>query len=199
MDGPVVVVGSGIVGVSIALELRERKAEVILVAPDSDPVVGAMPTGSARLTAAFVEHDPPSWFEIDALRAEAKRLVEGLPAGHPERGVLVGGSSTNLCRVTPEEIVPGVPQVLGLGRLERAFAVLATFTAAELVAKRSVNLRRARILTAGAALAEAVLIRYGLERLEVSDASLREGAILAAWMAGDAWPDRLPQLVAGVP
>ena len=34
MDGPVVVVGSGIVGVSIALELQERKAEVILVDRD---------------------------------------------------------------------------------------------------------------------------------------------------------------------
>ncbi|MEO7118751.1 MAG: hypothetical protein ABIZ34_07250 [Candidatus Limnocylindrales bacterium] len=181
----------------LVMDIGGGSTEIILAGPGADPVVGAMPTGSARLTAAFVEHDPPSWFEINSLRAEAKRLVDGLPGGHPERGVLVGGSSTNLCRVTPEDAA-GEPSTITRGRLERAFAVLATLPADELVTRYSVNARRARILAAGAALAEAVLLRYDLERLEVSDASLREGAIIAGWLAGDAWQERLADLVARV-
>jgi hypothetical protein len=33
--------------------------------------------------------------------------------------------------------------------------------------------------------------------VEVSEASLRDGAILAAAMAGDAWPEHLAELVRG--
>jgi len=50
MDGPVVVVGSGIVGVSIALELRERQTEVILVDRDIEPQ-GASAFSFASVTA----------------------------------------------------------------------------------------------------------------------------------------------------
>ncbi len=178
----------------LVMDIGGGSTEIILAAPGSDPLVGAIPTGSSRLTSALVEHDPPSWFEINSLRAEAKRLLDGMPAGHPERGVLVGGSGTNLCRLMRVESA-----VLDRDRLEKAFAALASTPAAELVATRGVNLRRARQLAAGAAMAEAVLLRYELERLEVSDASLREGAILAAWLVDDAWPERLSELVAGNP
>lgn len=59
--------------------------------------------------------------------------------------------------------------------------------------------RRLRQRAAGAALVEAVLARYRLPRLEVSEASLREGAIRAVDAAGSGWLDALPRLVAGDP
>ncbi|MEJ7753539.1 MAG: hypothetical protein WKF46_11400, partial [Candidatus Limnocylindrales bacterium] len=57
-----------------------------------------------------------------------------------------------------------------------------------LVVRFAVNRRRAGQLTAGAALVEALMERYGVARAEISSASLREGAILAVAEAGDSWP-----------
>ena len=180
----------------LVLDVGGGSTEVIVVAPGRDPMVGALPTGSARLSASLVAHDPPTWFEINALRAEARRLVASLPSDQPERGVVVGGSSTNLWRLVPEEPWPGA---LTPGGLERAFAILAAHPAEDLVATYAISRRRAQQLAAGAALVEAVLARYGLHRLEVSTASLREGAILAAHTAGDGWPQQLRDMVRAEP
>ena len=46
---------------------------------------------------------------------------------------------------------------------------------------------RARLLPAGAALMLAFMERYELETVEVSEASMREGAVLAIRHAGPAW------------
>jgi exopolyphosphatase/pppGpp-phosphohydrolase len=79
--------------------------------------------------------------------------------------------------------------------LERVLEVVAGSPADELVRRHGVNRRRASQLAAGAALMEALLVRYGLSAAAVSPASLRDGAILAATVAGDLWPDRLVELV----
>jgi exopolyphosphatase/pppGpp-phosphohydrolase len=52
-------------------------------------------------------------------------------------------------------------------------------------------------MAAGASLIEATLDCYNLERLEASDASLREGALVARMLAGAAWRDDLIDLVTG--
>jgi exopolyphosphatase/pppGpp-phosphohydrolase len=195
-------------GSLLVLDVGGGSTEMVIAMPGHDPVVGVLPTGSARLTAAMVGHDPPTWSEIDALRAEARRLVAALPDGTSERGVLVGGSSTNLLRVSPE-VVPrvsidsapgaslGSPTagIIDSSTLERIFEVLASRTADDLVASTAINAMRAPQLAAGAALVEAVLDRYGFGRWEVSAASLRDGAILAAEQMGEDWLDHLPALV----
>jgi exopolyphosphatase/pppGpp-phosphohydrolase len=58
---------------------------------------------------------------------------------------------------------------------------------------------RARLLPAGAALVLAFMERYELQSVEVSEASLREGAVLALRHAGPAWRSRLTALTAGWP
>ena len=51
-------------------------------------------------------------------------------------------------------------------------------------------------MAAGASLIEATLDGYDLPHVETSDGSLREGAILAWRVAGDAWRERIIALVA---
>ena len=58
---------------------------------------------------------------------------------------------------------------------------------------------RARLLPAGAALMLAFMERYELDEVEVSGASLREGAVLAVRQAGPDWRSRLTALTAGWP
>jgi exopolyphosphatase/pppGpp-phosphohydrolase len=69
---------------------------------------------------------------------------------------------------------------------------------AEMAARRhAIKPVRTRILPAGAVIVDAILRRYGLDSMRVSEAGIREGAILAEAHAGSAWRDRLPQLAHG--
>lgn len=171
-------------------------SEIILVAPGRDAVVGGLPTGSARLTRAFVQHDPPTWFEVNGLRAEAARLVDGLPAGRPERCVMVGGTASNLGRLLR---AGERSATLSSGQVAGLFELLSRDVSTDLVDRFGVNLRRAGLLAAGAALTEALMMRYELDSVDISEVSLREGAIMAGALAGDEWLERLSELCVAEP
>jgi exopolyphosphatase/pppGpp-phosphohydrolase len=180
----------------LVVDVGGGSSELIVFAPGRDSVVGALPTGSSRLSKQFVSHDPPTWFEINALRAEAVRLVQSVPTTgvelHPARGIGVGGSATNLAHLPGSPLVPGA---LDRAMLDRIFSILAAQNAQELSTAFDVSLRRAKQLAAGAALLEAVIAHYDLHHLDVSTASLREGAVIAAQHGPD-WLQQLPSLIA---
>jgi exopolyphosphatase/pppGpp-phosphohydrolase len=46
---------------------------------------------------------------------------------------------------------------------------------------------------------DALMRRYGVARVTVSEAGMREGAILVADHVGRSWRDRLPELAHGWP
>jgi len=177
----------------LVLDIGGGSTQLMVAAPDADPVVGTLATGSARLAEAVVDHDPPTSSEIGALRAEAMRLFAEMPQARPARAVVAGGTGTNTNRLLGR-IRLGI---LEAGLLERAMTELAHQPAGMAAARTGLSERRVRQLPAGIALVEAALSRYGLSRIATSDASLREGAIQAAARAGDAWPDRLSSLIAG--
>ena len=175
----------------LVLDIGGGSTELIVAAPDQDPVVGALPTGSSRLASMFVEHDPPAWSEIGALRSEAIRLFVDMPHARPARGIVAGGTGTNTNRLLGRIRLGSLDRTL----LERAMSTIATHPASELAASSGLSERRVRQLAAGIALVEATISRYGLPRMATSDASLREGAIHAAARAGDAWPEQLSSLI----
>jgi exopolyphosphatase/pppGpp-phosphohydrolase len=183
---------------TLVLDIGGGSSELVIVEPGADPVVGVLPVGSARLTAAHVEDDPPTEPEVEALRAEASHLVAGMPAGRPERGIVVGGSGSNLLHLVSKFDGPteGVDRI-DRERARRAVDIVMSRPSAQLAA--DVGLREGRILqmAAGASLIEAALDCYQLDHLQASDASLREGAILARHLAGEEWRASLGSLVVG--
>jgi exopolyphosphatase/guanosine-5'-triphosphate,3'-diphosphate pyrophosphatase len=169
-------------------------SEVVFVGPKEPAHAGGIKVGSARLTAQYVEHDPPTSDEISALRRAARRAVARAPEGHPRELIAVGGTATNLLRVLP---AAALDRTLTADRLDEAMETLATEPSAVAAERHAVNLVRARILPAGAAILEALLRRYDLDRLSVSDAGIREGTIEAVDAGGRTWRRRLPVLAEG--
>jgi exopolyphosphatase/guanosine-5'-triphosphate,3'-diphosphate pyrophosphatase len=169
-------------------------SEMVVIGPGRDPVAGGLRVGSARLTASIVRHDPPTEAEIARLRAESRHRLASAPPGRPSIMVAVGGTSTNLLRVVP---AAQADRTLTRRHLEQAMAVLATEPAAEAARHHGTSVKRARMLPAGAAILEALLEHYDLDSLLVSDAGVREGAILVVAHAGAAWRDQLPWLAHG--
>ena len=183
----------------MVLDIGGGSTEVVLLEPGADPVVGVIPVGSARLTAQHVEDDPPTEAEVVELRAESHHLFSSLPTGHPRRGVVVGGSGTNLLRLTSEEGDEDAPDsgLIDTTRTARAIAIVMSRSSSELVETYGLRERRIRQMAAGASLIEAALDCYNLDALTASDVSLREGIIIAREQAGDVWREHLAALVSG--
>jgi exopolyphosphatase/guanosine-5'-triphosphate,3'-diphosphate pyrophosphatase len=192
--------GESISEPTIVLDIGGGSSEVVLLEPDADPVVGVVPVGSARLTAQHVEDDPPTEQEVLELRAEAHHLFSSLPTGHPRRGIVVGGSGTNLIRLTTREGDENAPddELIDTERTGQAIEIVMGRPSAELVEAYGLRERRVRQMAAGASLIEAALDCYNLDVFEASDASLREGIISARRLAGERWRERLTGLVSGL-
>lgn len=191
--------GAAVTEPLLVLDIGGGSSEIVLLEPGADPVVGVMPVGSARLTAQHVEDDPPTADEIAALRAESHHLLSGMPVGHPRRGIVVGGSGTNLIRLTSDEADEERDDAVAIDKAltARAIKIVMARPSHELVEEYGLRERRILQMAAGASLIEATLDCYNLDQLEASDASLREGVLMARTLSGAAWRDDLTALVTG--
>jgi exopolyphosphatase/pppGpp-phosphohydrolase len=169
---------------SLVVDIGGGSSEVIVAEPGRELRVTSLPTGSSRLSMPGMP-DPPTPAVIEALRGSARGAVASLDPANPGEAVFVGGTATNLAKLAP----------LSMIGLDEARELLSRMTAEQISEAYGVNLRRARQLPAGAALVEALLRHYGLEQGAASDASLRDGAILAFDALGHGWPARLSDYV----
>ena len=172
------------------VDIGGGSTEAAIHVPGSELDVIPLPLGSARLTNAIVAHDPPTLDELSELMAAARDIVDG--AVWPEhagvtvrRVIFVGGTATNVARLG----------VLDRAHLNEDMSTLAQMTADQVVEEFLVRPRRARQLAAGVAIVSALLDRFLLGQAEVSEASLRDGAIIAALLRGDKWLSALPELI----
>jgi len=175
--------GRTVDGVLLVMDVGGGSSEVILVSPGMAPVVGAFPVGSARLSDVVVTHDPPTHAEIAELQEQARALVRSLPPGSPVLGIVSGGSGTNISRLLGRERTTRVT----VDDLTTALGLLESRPAAELALETGLTERRVRQLAAGVSLVGALMDRYGLAVTEVSDAGLREGALLLGARFGADW------------
>ncbi len=179
---------------TLIVDIGGGSSEFCVVGPTERPRAAGLKLGSNRLTARHVSGDPPTRAEVEAMVAEALSLLADAPDTTPAEIVAVGGTASNLLKVVPEA---SIDLVLTRARITEAMDILEHETAAEAVERHLVKPIRAAILPAGAAIMDALLTRYGMSRIRVSDAGIREGAILVVDHVGVAWRDRLPDLAHG--
>ena len=153
----------------LVVDIGGGSSEVIHHRAGSDLQVASLPTGSASLTMELVRNDPPTDEEVGRLRRRAAEHVAGLPELAVERAIFCGGTPTKLGFFGP----------LSRPTLERVFDLARSLPAGTIASRHGLQLRRAQQLAAGAALVEALLARHRLASAEVSEASLRDGLILA--------------------
>ncbi len=179
---------------TLVVDVGGGSSELCVVDSARPPRAVGLRLGSARLTDRFVTHDPPTRAEVAAMRAIALEAVHGALAASPAEIVAVGGTASNLRKVL---VASGSEQTLSRDAIAEALAILGAQPAAQAAERYLIRPNRARILAAGAAILDAILERYDVQSLRVSEAGIREGTILAVDHAGAAWRDRLPQLAHG--
>lgn len=169
-------------------------SEFVVVGPGRRARAFGMRIGGARLTERIGTGDPPSTDDVAGLRAAARELLAEAPDASIHRLVAVGGTASNLLRVLPST---ALDRTLTPRRLAEAMDVLMSEPSPLAAEHHLIHPVRARILPAGAAIMEAILARYGLARVTVSEAGIREGTAFALAHAGAGWRDRLESLAHG--
>jgi exopolyphosphatase/pppGpp-phosphohydrolase len=178
----------------LVVDVGGGSSEFCMVASDGRARASGLRVGSSRLTDALVTHDPPTETEIETLRDVAHVAIEEAPEASPSEIVAVGGTASNLVKVLH---ATGVDRTLTRERIGEAIRIIASEPAALAPERHLVNPLRAHLLPAGGAILEAILDRYGLESITVSDSGVREGTVRVVEHAGPAWRDRLCELARG--
>jgi exopolyphosphatase/guanosine-5'-triphosphate,3'-diphosphate pyrophosphatase len=173
---------------TLVVDIGGGSSEFCVVHPGERPRATGLRLGASSLTDRHVTHDPPTAEEFAAMTADATAAIAAAPAANPAEIVAVGGTASNLVKLVP---VAGIEQWLSRDRIAAATAELRQRPAAAVAEHFLVNPRRAGLLPGGIAIVTAILDRYGLDRIRVSEAGIREGTILAVAHAGPAWRDRL--------
>jgi exopolyphosphatase/pppGpp-phosphohydrolase len=179
---------------TVAVDIGGGSSEFCVVAPGEVARAAGLPLGSGRLTGRHVRSDPPTSVEIAGLRAAAEEVLRRAPSARPTDLLAVGGTAANVAKLAS---VDGPVSVLTREAIAEVIATTTQAPAAEISARFAVNPKRGPLLPAGAVIIEALMRRYDVERVRVSDAGIREGAVLVADHAGRAWRDRLPALAHG--
>jgi exopolyphosphatase / guanosine-5'-triphosphate,3'-diphosphate pyrophosphatase len=186
--------GQPVADETLVIDVGGGSSEFCIVRPDGPPRAAGLRLGAARLTDRHATHDPPTADELLDMLEDARRLVASAPPADPKEIVAVGGTVSNLLKVIRYGQSEGR---LSRDETARALTLLAAEPAALSARRHAIKPARARILPAGAVIVDAILRHYGMDSLRVSEAGIREGAILAASHAGHAWRDRLPVLAHG--
>lgn len=179
---------------TLIVDIGGGSSEFCIVGPTKPPHAVGLRLGGASLTARHVGGDPPTRDEVEAMVVEARANLDGAPESATLEIVAVGGTASNLLKLVPDALRDGI---LTTARVAEARRILERETAAQVAARYLVKPVRARLLPAGAAIMEALFTRYGVGEVRVSEAGIREGAILAVDHVGGAWRERLSELAQG--
>ena len=179
---------------TLVIDIGGGSSEFCAVAPGRSPRAAGLRIGSNQLSMRYVTSDPVTRQALDAMRVAADEILVGALASEPTDLVAVGGTATNLLKVTS---AGAVDPILSRARIAEALDTLTAEPAGTTAERSGINPKRALLLPAGAVIADALMRRYEVDAVRVSEASLREGAILVADHAGRAWRDRLPELAHG--
>ncbi|HEY4754087.1 MAG TPA: hypothetical protein VIH37_12440, partial [Candidatus Limnocylindrales bacterium] len=186
--------GSPVGGELLLVDIGGGSSEFVVIGPGRQTRAMGLQLGAAQLTRQLVRSDPPLLAEIEALRIEVARRLGDMPQASPVEIVAVGGTASNLLRLLP---TTAIDRSLTRRRIAVALAMLTVERSGEAATRHIIRPERARLLPAGAIIVDAVLERYGADRLRVSETGIREGAILSAVHSGAAWRDRLAATALG--
>jgi exopolyphosphatase/guanosine-5'-triphosphate,3'-diphosphate pyrophosphatase len=141
----------------------------------------SLPMGSVRLTERHVHHDPAQDGEVDAIVAEVRQHLQGVPLAGAATLVGVAGTVTSLAAMalSMASYDPALVHGYELSRttLEDQVSNLRRSTQVQREQMVGLDPRRADVIMAGAAILLEILRATGLPHLVVSDRGIRWGLL----------------------
>jgi exopolyphosphatase/guanosine-5'-triphosphate,3'-diphosphate pyrophosphatase len=167
---------------SVVIDLGGGSLQITPIRHGEPMTAASLPLGTARTTARFLRHDPPTTLELSALRGEVRRLVDGVLPPAAEGGVLVGlgGTIRTLARI--QRATGRGAKRIHAARLARTavVAIRERLESMPLRRRRSVEglkAERADIIVAGAVIVEELMDLGGYTHLLVCAQGVRHGML----------------------
>ena len=173
---------------TVIVDLGGGSTELVAGGPDGVRWHDSLDIGSVRLTERFLHSDPPTADELETCAAAVRALLAERVPDEARAGISnaigVAGTITSLAALDlgletydPDRVHGHVISLDALGReLDR----LASVTAAERRQVKPLEPERAPVIVAGVVIVREVVAFLGLDRIEVSERDILDGAALAA-------------------
>jgi exopolyphosphatase/guanosine-5'-triphosphate,3'-diphosphate pyrophosphatase len=160
----------------------------IAVGVDEEPGVAlSVPLGAGRLTRERFSADPPPPVEMDDLRHHVARQIDtsvnglGIDLGEWDRAAATSKTFRTLARLAgaaPSEAGQRAARSLSRTGLHQVLGFIQRIPSGALADMDGVSQARAHQLLAGAIVAEEIMRRLDLDRVDICPWALREGVIL---------------------
>jgi exopolyphosphatase/guanosine-5'-triphosphate,3'-diphosphate pyrophosphatase len=172
-------------GESLVADIGGGSTECVLGEDGRIAALASIAIGSGTATDRWLTDDPPTAEQRAACAAAVRALLDGAPDGRPHRGICTGGTATTLPVLLGEK----PPGVLDVDDLDRCRAMLDAAPSADVARRTGIDAVRARVLAGGVEIVGAVMQRYRLDAVTITDAGLRHGMVLAYVEKGERWAE----------
>ena len=170
----------------LVLDIGGGSLEVASGVDEEPDLAMSLPLGAGRLTRTYLSHDPPSPKELKRLRSvvrsELKPLLEAMrrlpPPDHVVATSKTFRSLARLAGMRVNDVGPDERWQMSTSLLSDWLPRLARIPAAQRMELPGITPERTYQIVAGAVVAEQVLIKLGVELVEICPWALREGALL---------------------
>jgi exopolyphosphatase/guanosine-5'-triphosphate,3'-diphosphate pyrophosphatase len=165
----------------LVLDIGGGSLEIAAGVDEEPGVALSLALGAGRLTRERFSADPPPSVEVEDLRAHAERHLEGVDVGGWDRVAATSKTFRTLARLAgaaPSDAGFRTPRSLTRTGLHQVLGFIQRMSSAALAEMDGVSPQRAHQLLAGAVVAEEVMARLGLDRVDICPWALREGVIL---------------------
>jgi exopolyphosphatase/guanosine-5'-triphosphate,3'-diphosphate pyrophosphatase len=170
------------------VDIGGGSTELVAGGPDGVRWHDSLDIGSVRLTERFLHSDPPTQDELDAAAAAVRALLaERVPVeirNDVSSAIGVAGTITSLGALALGLEEYDRDQVHGselpAEALDEQLRRLASVPLEERRRMRPLDPDRAPVIVGGAVIAREVLAHFGLDKLEISERDILDGAALAA-------------------
>jgi exopolyphosphatase/guanosine-5'-triphosphate,3'-diphosphate pyrophosphatase len=173
---------------TVIIDIGGGSTELVAGDPDGVHWHDSLDIGSVRLTERFLHSDPPTQAELDDCAAAVRELLaERVPdeiRSSTRSAVGVAGTITSLAGLALGQEEYDRDRVHGFElsaeALEEQLGRLASVPVEERRGMRPLDPERAPVIVGGAVIAREVLAFFGLDKLQVSERDILDGAALAA-------------------
>ncbi|MQY63306.1 MAG: Ppx/GppA family phosphatase [Calditrichaeota bacterium] len=170
-------------GNRIVVDVGGGSTEVIIEEEGCQAAVESLSLGSVRLTERWFHHDPPSPEDLSSAAQDIDKILDGVEwLQAVETMVGVGGTATTFVAMDLElqrydhDRVHGA--TLTAPTLQQILARCTALPLIERLKLPGLHPGRAEVIIAGGLILRAVMHRFNLDRLTVSDRGLRWGVVL---------------------
>ena len=175
------------------LDVGGGSTEIVIAHNTHISWLTSIPIGSGAIHDRYLPSDPPTNEEIEATRSYLTKYMQTIRIPQPPSALIVTGSSASALLKLARHAFKLDEQSdrLTYEDLSHCEGLLGALPAQEIAQRFEQSLERARVLTAGALIIQAVMRYLHLDEVRVSSHGVREGMLLAYTRSGEHWLDEV--------